>query len=162
MIWLQLSGCKKPCKQGTITKPPFCNWTLLYHFNQVFSHASWPKKPTVLKFTLIQKRIYQTSRRPKFSKSWTLGHNGRVLDFSCPFLILSSLRNYRDLGEMSLCICLHFYLKIFCSLFIVIACRKFWTDLFAICGNAPSRRIQSPTVSTLPKTISSIRMSVGW
>ena len=27
----------------------------------------------------------------------------------------------------------------------VIACRRFWTDLFAICGNTPSRRIQSPT-----------------
>ena len=41
--------------------------------------------------------------------------------------------------------CLNFYLKTFCPLFVVIACRRFWTDLFAICGNTPSRRIQSPT-----------------
>jgi hypothetical protein len=34
-------------------------WKLLYHFDQVFSHMSWPKKLTVLKFALIQKRIYQ-------------------------------------------------------------------------------------------------------
>ena len=34
---------------------------------------------------------------------------------------------------------------IFEDILPVIACRRFWTDLFAICGNTPSRRIQSPT-----------------
>jgi hypothetical protein len=66
-----------------------------------------------------------TITEPPFC-NWTL------LDFSCPFLILPSLRNYRDMGEMSLCLCLKFYLKTFCPLFVVIACRRFWTDLFAI------------------------------
>ena len=47
---------------------------------------------------------------------------------------------------MTIILCLHFYLKIFCPLFVVIACTKFWTDLLAICGNAPSCQIQSPTV----------------
>jgi hypothetical protein len=66
-----------------------------------------------------------TITEPPFC-NWTL------LDFSCPFLILPSLRNYRDMGEMSLCLCMKFYLKTFCPLFVVIACRRFWTDLFAI------------------------------
>jgi len=60
------------------------------------------------------------------------------------FFILISLWNYRDLGEMTVNVCL-FYLEIFYPLFIVIACRWFWTHLFVICGNAPSCWIQSPT-----------------
>src|ERR1700691_560711 len=46
---------------------------------------------------------------------------------------------------MTLSSCLNFYLKTFCPLFVVIACRRFWTTIFAICGNTSSRRIQSPT-----------------
>jgi len=34
--------------------------------------------------------------------------NWTLLYFSCPSLILSSLRNYRDLGEMTLILCVHF------------------------------------------------------
>jgi hypothetical protein len=71
--------------------------------------------------------------------------NWPPFDFSCTFLILLSLRNYRDLGEMIMIPCLHFFRKTFCPLFIVITRTKFWTHLFAICGNAPSCRIQSPT-----------------
>ena len=80
---------------------------------------------------------FYTITEPPFC-NWTL------LDFSCPFLILPSLCNYRDIGEMSLCMCLKFYLRTF---FIVIACRRFWSDFFLqFYGNAPSRRIQSPMV----------------
>ena len=32
---------------------------------------------------------------------------------------------------MILILCLNFYLKVFCPLFIVMTCRMFWTDLFA-------------------------------
>jgi hypothetical protein len=70
----------------TITKPPFCNWTLLIFF--------------------------------------------------CSFLIPLSLQKYRDLGETSLSLCLHFHLETLCPLFIVIGCRGFWTYLFAICWTA--------------------------
>jgi hypothetical protein len=45
-----------------------CYRTISRIFDQVFSHASRPKKLTVLKCALIQKRIYRPSRRPKFSK----------------------------------------------------------------------------------------------
>ena len=63
--------------------------------------------------------------------------------FSSSFLILTYPRNDQDLGEMTLS--LPFHLEKFCSWFVVIACRRFWTDLFAICcGNAPGFQIQSP------------------
>ena len=62
--------------------------------------------------------------------------NSTQLHFSCPFLMFSSLRNYRDLGEMTLILCLHFCLKTFCPLIIVVGCRRFWTHLFAICQTA--------------------------
>ena len=75
--------------------------------------------------------------------------NWALFDFSCTgtFPVLSSLRNYQDLGEMTLILCFNFYLKIFCPLLIVMACRMFWTDLFANLCNMPSCRlgIQSPT-----------------
>ena len=57
--------------------------------------------------------------------------NWALFNFSCTFLVLSSLRNYQDLGEMTLILCFNFYLKVFCPLLIVMACRMFWTDLFA-------------------------------
>ena len=44
---------------------------------------------------------------------------------------LSLLRSYRNLREMTPILCLNFYLKVFFPLFIVMACRMFWTDLFA-------------------------------
>jgi hypothetical protein len=42
-------------------------------------HTSQLKNLTVLKFILIQKRIYQPSQRLKFPKLWTLGQNDIVL-----------------------------------------------------------------------------------
>jgi len=95
------------CRRVTITKPPFCNWTLL--------------------------------------------------DFSCPFLILPSLRNYRDMGEMSLWLCLKFYLKTFCPLFVVIACRRFWTDLFAILWQR-AEPPNSKSDGAIPKQVASRRV----
>ena len=61
---------------------------------------------------------------------------------------------------MTLIVCVHFYLKTFCLLFIVIGCRRFWTYLFAICRTAvfevrsciPKRRatqVRGPTVMRL-------------
>ena len=82
-----------------------------------------------------------------------------TITFLLPFLILSSLWNHRDLGEMTLILCLHFYLKTFCPLFIVIPCRKFWTDLFAICGNALSHQIQSPMIQ-YQKDITHVRVKL--
>ena len=61
------------------------SWRVFSHA----SHASQPKKRTVLKITINRKRIFRPSRRVKFPKSWTLGRNGgksvisRV--FKCPF-----------------------------------------------------------------------------
>ena len=48
---------------------------------------------------------------------------------------------------MTLILCFNFYLKIFCPLLIVMACRMFWTDLFATCRAADSefkvRRVET-------------------
>jgi hypothetical protein len=55
-----------------------------------------------------------------------------LLIFPCSFLILISLQNCWDLREMTLSLCLDFCLETFCPLFIVIAHKRFWTDLFAI------------------------------
>ena len=52
--------------------------------------------------------------------------NWALFNFSCTFSILSFLQKYWDLGEMTLILCLNFYLKVFCPLFIVMACRMFW------------------------------------
>ena len=52
--------------------------------------------------------------------------NWALFNFSCTFPNLSFLQKYWDLGEMTLILCLNFYLKVFCPLFIVMACRVFW------------------------------------
>ena len=45
--------------------------------------------------------------------------------FSFSFLILTSLRSYRDEGYITLSLSLRFYLEKFCSVFVVIACHRF-------------------------------------
>ena len=47
-----------------------------------------------------------------------------LFDFSCTFPVPLSLRDYRDLGETTLILCLYFIL-------FIIYCRMFWTDPFA-------------------------------
>jgi len=52
---------------------------LLYYSDQVFSHASQPKKSSYLKFAINWKGIFRPSRRPKLQNSWTVGRNSTVL-----------------------------------------------------------------------------------
>jgi len=70
-IFLALMFLYEPCNKKDIVPKadPKGLTKLLYHFDQVFSHTSRPKNLTILKFALIQKRIYRPSRRPKIPKS---------------------------------------------------------------------------------------------
>jgi hypothetical protein len=46
-----------------LTSSPRCAALLLYHFDRVFSHASQPKKRTVLKIAINWKRNFRPSQR---------------------------------------------------------------------------------------------------
>ena len=48
---------------------------ILYHFDWVFSHASRPKKRTVLKFSMNRKIVFQPAQRGNFR---TPGRKGTV------------------------------------------------------------------------------------
>ncbi|KAI9512692.1 hypothetical protein F5148DRAFT_728986 [Russula earlei] len=61
------------------------------------------------------------NHRTTFLQSLTIG-------FCYSFLNLLSLQNHRrDLGEMTISVCLYFWLETFCLLYVVIACQRFWT-----------------------------------
>ena len=86
-----------------------------------------------------------TITEPPFC-NWTL------FDFSCTFPVLSPLQSYRDLREMTLILCLDFYLKVFFPLFIIMAFRMFWTDLF--CKFVATRRAAEFKVRRLETRLS--------
>ena len=81
--------------------------------------------------------------------------------FFISFLTITSLRNYWDEGYLTLSLSPRFYLEKFCSVFVVIACSRFWTDLFAICGNTLSCRIQSPTTIDYRMSTNAARKSLS-
>ena len=89
--------------------------------------------------------------------------------FSFSSLIVTSLQSYWDEWYLTLSLSLHFYLEKFCPVFIVIACHRFWTDLFAI-RRAAELKVRPLNwshdvdicCSQIPSTISSFRYVLNY
>ena len=94
-----------------------CGWSCR---NVVNMQSGSPCLISIGPASSIQLMTKSLDRRPSLTITEPPFCNWALFDFSCTFPVLSSLWNYWDMGEMTLILCINFYLKVFSPLFIVI------------------------------------------